>query len=69
MIGAETMQHVRDAIDSLPARQREVIVLRDVGGLAAAEVAGLLGISAANERVRLHRARAAVRKLLEDYLQ
>ncbi len=69
MIGAETMQHVRDAIDSLPARQREVIVLRDVAELSAGEVAGLLGISAANERVRLHRARAAVRKQLEDYLR
>src|SRR4029077_10676251 len=64
----ETMHHVRDAIDSLPARQREVIVLRDVGGLGAAEVCSLLAITPENQRVRLHRARAAVRKMLEDYL-
>jgi RNA polymerase sigma-70 factor (ECF subfamily) len=42
--------------------------LRDVAGFEAAEVSALLGISAANERVRLHRARAAVRKMLEEYL-
>ena len=69
LLGAETMQRVRDAIDMLPAKQREVIVLRDVAGLSATEVASLLGISAENERVRLHRARASVRKMLEDYLR
>ena len=69
LVGAETMARVRDAIDSLPARHREVIILRDVAGLDAAEVARLLGISAENERVRLHRARAAVRRSLEDYLR
>jgi len=69
LLSAETMQRVRDAIDMLPAKQREVIVLRDVAGLSATEVASLLGISAENERVRLHRARASVRKMLEEYLR
>jgi RNA polymerase sigma-70 factor, ECF subfamily len=69
LIGAETLGRIRAAIDALPAKQREVIVLRDVAGLDAADVARLLGISAENERVRLHRARAAVRKMLEDYLR
>ncbi len=69
LLGAETMQRLRAAIDSLPAKQREVIVLRDVAGLEAAEVTRLLGISPENQRVRLHRARAAVRKMLEDYLR
>ena len=68
VLGAETVQHVRSAIDALPPKQREVILLRDVAGFDAAEVSGLLGISAANERVRLHRARAAVRQKLEEYL-
>ena len=67
-LGQETLAHVRAAIDALPARQREVMVLRDVAGLDAAEVCGLLSISPENQRVRLHRARAAVRKMLEDYL-
>jgi RNA polymerase sigma-70 factor (ECF subfamily) len=69
VLGDETLQHVRVAIDALPPKQREVILLRDVAGFEAAEVSALLGISAANERVRLHRARAAVRQSLEDYLR
>jgi RNA polymerase sigma-70 factor (ECF subfamily) len=69
VLGDETLQHVRHAIDALPQKQREVILLRDVAGFDAAEVSGLLGISPANERVRLHRARAAVRQKLEDYLR
>jgi len=69
LIGAETMHRLREAIDALPSKQREVIVLRDVAGLDAAEVSSLLEISSENERVRLHRARAAVRKTLEEYLR
>jgi RNA polymerase sigma-70 factor, ECF subfamily len=68
VIGGETLQKVKAAIESLPPKQREVILLRDVAGFEAVEVSSLLGISAANERVRLHRARAAVRKMLEEYL-
>jgi RNA polymerase sigma-70 factor (ECF subfamily) len=69
LLGQETVQRVRQAIDDLPAKQREVIIMRDVAGLAADEVCGLLDISAENQRVRLHRARAAVRKVLEEYLK
>ena len=65
----ETMHHVKAAIAALPLKQREVITLRDVGGLDATEVCTLLSISAENQRVRLHRARAAVRKMLEEYLK
>ncbi len=69
VLGAETIQHVRSAIDALPPKQREVILLRDVAGFDAGEVSALLGISPANERVRLHRARASVRQKLEEYLR
>jgi len=69
VLGAETLQHVRSAIDTLPPKQREVILLRDVAGFDGGEVCALLGISPANERVRLHRARATVRQKLEDYLR
>jgi len=69
VLGDETVQQVRAAIEARPAKQREVIVLRDVAGFEAGEVSALLGISPANERVRLHRARAAVRKALEEYLR
>lgn len=69
VLGDEALQKVKSAIEGLPPKQREVIVLRDVAGLDADEVSGMLGISPENERVRLHRARAAVRKMLEDYLR
>jgi RNA polymerase sigma-70 factor (ECF subfamily) len=68
VLGDETLQQVKSAIDALPQKQREVILLRDVAGFDATEVSSLLGISPANERVRLHRARAAVRQMLEEYL-
>src|ERR1700694_843743 len=69
VLGAETLQHVKSAIDALPAKPRAVILLRDVAGFEATEVSSLLRISPANERVRLHRARAAVRQKLEEYLR
>ena len=69
VLGDETLEHVKGAIEKLPPKQREVIVLRDVAGLGSGEVTAMLGISRANERVRLHRARAGVRKMLEEYLR
>lgn len=69
VLSLETFAQVKAAIEALPAKQKEVIVLRDVAGLEAAEVCQLLSISAANQRVRLHRGRAAVRKQLEVYLK
>jgi RNA polymerase sigma-70 factor (ECF subfamily) len=49
------------AIDALDPAQREVLVLRDVEGLPAPEVAKVLGISVEAVKSRLHRARVAVR--------
>jgi RNA polymerase sigma-70 factor (ECF subfamily) len=69
IVGIETLERVKRAIELLPAKQREVITLRDVAGLNAEEACALLSISAQNQRVRLHRARAAVRRMLEDYLR
>lgn len=48
-------------------RRRTVILPRDVEGLPTAEICTLLDISAANQRVLLHRARSKVRQALEDY--
>ena len=55
----------RKVIDTLPDVQRQVLLLRDVDGLPAADVAGLLGLTDGNQRVLLHRARARVRVELE----
>lgn len=58
----------RTAIDTLPDAQRQVLLLRDVEGLPAAEVADILGVTDGNQRVLLHRARAKVRSELEAKL-
>jgi RNA polymerase sigma-70 factor (ECF subfamily) len=58
---------VSAAVDTLPERQREVIVLRDVHGFDSEEVCALLAITAENQRVLLHRGRAKVRAALEGY--
>ena len=58
---------VDSVLAELPHRQRVVVTLRDVEGYTSEEVCSILDISAANQRVLLHRARAAVRQRLEDY--
>ncbi|MDT6986333.1 RNA polymerase sigma factor [Streptomyces lusitanus] len=57
-----------EAINELPPRLRTVITLRDVAGYGSEEVCTLLDISPGNQRVLLHRARAALRGKLEMYL-
>ena len=48
----------------LPHPQGDVVALHDAAGLKHPEIASLLGISAANSRVLLHRGRAALREIL-----
>jgi len=67
LLSQETMDCVRAAIQQLPARQREVILLRDVEGWTTSEVCNILDITESNQRVLLHRARAKVRRALEQY--
>ena len=67
IIAAETRDRLADALRRLPERQRATITLRDVEGFTAAEVCLILDISAANQRVLLHRARAFVREELDRY--
>lgn len=57
-----------DAIGELDPDQRDVLVLRDVEGLTAPEVANVLGISVAAVKSRLHRARIAVRARVQPLL-
>jgi len=69
MLSRETMDVIRKATASLPENQRAVITLRDIEELSSDEVCNILGVSETNQRVLLHRARARVRQVLEDYLQ
>ena len=65
---SETLRLVRGAIDGLPSTQRMVITMRDLEGWPSEEVCEVLGVSAANQRVLLHRARSVVRTALEEHL-
>ena len=58
---------VRRAIDRLPSSYRTVLLLRDIEELSTGEVARLLGVNANTVKVRLHRARQALRTLLEPH--
>jgi RNA polymerase sigma-70 factor (ECF subfamily) len=69
VLGDELVDVARRELDKLPDRQRMVVTLRDMLGFDSSEVCGLLEISIANQRVLLHRGRAAVRQVLEDYLE
>src|SRR5690242_5674621 len=60
----EIRQAVHDAIDSLNPCYREVLVLRDVQQLSIKETTTILGISEANVKTRLHRARLLLRDSL-----
>jgi RNA polymerase sigma-70 factor (ECF subfamily) len=57
---------LRALMDELPARQREVVLLRDVEELSSEEVCSVLAISDGNQRVLLHRGRSRLRQLFED---
>jgi len=62
---AETRAVVRSCIDQLPETHRDVLLLRDIQQLDTESVAELLGISPDAVKVRLHRARQALKTLLE----
>jgi RNA polymerase sigma-70 factor (ECF subfamily) len=64
----EVRSAVRKAIDSLPERHRCVLMLRDIEGLSSEEAAERLGIRADAVKMRLHRARQALRTLLDPQL-
>jgi RNA polymerase sigma-70 factor (ECF subfamily) len=56
---------LRTAIDELPPAQCQVVTLRDVERLSAREVCDVLGVSEANQRVLLHRARSELRRTID----
>jgi RNA polymerase sigma-70 factor (ECF subfamily) len=66
--GRQLLAHVQAAIEALPAGQKAVIILRDLEGQSAEDACALLGISAENQRVLLHRARGRVRRAVEVLL-
>ena len=68
VLDGELRDRIAEAVEQLPERQRLVITLRDIEGYGASEVCALLDLTESNQRVLLHRARAAVRGRIEDYV-
>jgi RNA polymerase sigma-70 factor (ECF subfamily) len=60
---------VRKAIDRLPESYRNVLILRDIEGLDTDETARLLGVTPNAAKIRLHRARLALRTLLDPHFR
>jgi RNA polymerase sigma-70 factor (ECF subfamily) len=66
-LGRELGERLGRALDDLPERQRLVVQMRDLAGLSADEACAALGLTQQNQRVLLHRGRAALRTALESY--
>lgn len=65
LLSRETRAAVRRAIDRLPVSYRTTLLLRDIEDLGTEEVARLLSLTPNAVKIRLHRARQALRTLLE----
>ena len=58
---------IAQAIADLPPQYRQVLVMRDVQGMTAPEVAATLGLTVENVKSRLHRARSIIRAALHNW--
>jgi RNA polymerase sigma-70 factor (ECF subfamily) len=66
---AELEARVRAGIDRLPDAYREVLLLRDIEEFDTEQTAALLGVSSNAVKTRLHRARQALREVLDPDLR
>jgi RNA polymerase sigma-70 factor (ECF subfamily) len=62
------LQEVRRVVETLPAGLREVFMLREVNGMSYQETAQIVGCSEEAARMRLSRARSAIRQALRPLL-
>lgn len=63
---AEAQRRVAAAIEQLPAREREVVALKDFEGLTYREIAALVGVPAGTVMSRLYAARQRLAAVLEE---
>jgi RNA polymerase sigma-70 factor (ECF subfamily) len=68
-LDSELRAAIHGAITSLPEIYRSVILLRDVEELSTEETAQILDVTEQTVKMRLHRARLAVRQILDEYLR
>jgi RNA polymerase sigma-70 factor (ECF subfamily) len=65
----ETAEFVREAIAQLPDSYRTVLLMRDIEGRDTEETAAAMGITANAVKIRLHRARLALRAIIAPRMQ
>lgn len=68
VLSSATIAKVIDTVRLLPEQQKWVVMLRDVEDWSSGEVCEALGLTEVNQRVLLHRGRAALRNMLEGHL-
>ncbi len=68
-LNKELHARIFDAVDSLPEKQRRVVILREVECLSYKEIAEVLGCSEGTVMSRLYYGRERLRALLEPYLR
>ncbi len=66
LVRREMQECLRGVIAEMPEADRDVIALGELDGLPGAKVAETLGVSLANAKIRLHRARGRLRATLTD---
>lgn len=66
LLRRETHRMVRASIDRLPATCRTVLLLREIEELSTSEVAEMLGVTPNAVKIRLHRARQALARVLSE---
>jgi RNA polymerase sigma-70 factor (ECF subfamily) len=69
LLQQESRELVQDCINRLPETYRNVLLLRDIEGLDTDETARMLGTSMGVVKTRLHRARQALRTLLDPHFR
>jgi RNA polymerase sigma-70 factor (ECF subfamily) len=68
LVQQETRVRIRAAIDSLPETYRTVLLLRDIEEFNTEEAARALGVTTNTVKIRLHRARQALVKVLDPVM-
>lgn len=66
VIDRESLRIVKEELYRLPEDYREILILRDIEGMPYNEIAGILGISLSNVKVRIHRGREQLKERLQE---
>ncbi|MCX7679895.1 MAG: RNA polymerase sigma factor [Spirochaetes bacterium] len=66
VIDSDSLRIVKEELYKLPEDYREILILRDIEGLSYNEIAEVLGITLANVKVRIHRAREQLKERLQE---